>query len=81
MIRTDKRLITKTFMDFIQSELSKVYGKGSGVKVDVETIEYKHINDIDYPTVWECMEFVMSDGKKYEAFMEHKGRAYLKNLY
>jgi len=81
MVRTDKKLITKAFMDFIQSELLKVYGKGSGVKVDVDTIEYKHINDPDYSTIWENMRFMMSDGSKYEAFMEHKGSSYLKKLY
>lgn len=73
MIHKDKKLITKAFMDFVKCELSKVYGKGSGVKVKVDTINYELINDMDYPTIWESMEFTMSDGNTYKAFMEHKG--------
>ena len=66
---------TVAFKKFLTEELKNVYGVGSGVKVDTNSIEYLMISDSDYPTDWETMTFRMTDGKTYKAFFEHKGSA------
>ena len=71
---------TPAFKKEIKKQLTNIYGKGSGVKVKPESIKYIMISDSDYSTDWEQIKFMMTDGRQFEVFYEHKGRSVITEL-
>ena len=69
---------THEFRVYLNVCLRGVYN--SNVQVKQNTIKYAMHDDADYNTIFEIMEFEMSDGKKFEIYFEPKGRKYFKQI-
>lgn len=71
---------TQAFKKEINKQLVNIYGKGSGVRLVPESVDYVMISDSDYSTDWEQIKFNMTDGRKFEVFYEHKGLSTLTEI-
>ena len=78
LVNKNYKNATKEFQTYLNVCLRGVYN--SNVQVKQNTIKYAMHDDADYNTIFEIMEFEMSDGKKFEIYFEPKGRKYFKQI-
>ena len=69
---------TPGFRTYLNVCLRGVYN--TNVQVKQNTIKYAFVDDPDYGTCFEVMDFEMADGKKFEIYFEPKGRKYFKQI-
>ena len=78
LVNKNYKNATHEFRVYLNVCLRGVYN--SNVQVKQNTIKYAMHDDADYNTIFEIMEFEMSDGKKFEIYFEPKGRKYFKQI-
>lgn len=70
--RTNNRqYMTRSFKDYLNDNLNKIYGENHNIKPVQESIRYTIINDSDKPGIIECIVFTTTDKKSYEAAYWH----------
>ena len=70
----NKRIkVSKPFFEYVDNEIRKFYQNNNEkiCKVDLDSIQYKRINDSDNIGLIETMKFKMVDGKVFKADFHH----------